>query len=73
MKINFLTDIQFQESHNDEALKSGQQVSFKDMDWPFPSVNLLSNAILSKFKREEKTFTSLFSSLLAEWIACDHT
>lgn len=73
MKRKFLTDIHFKESRNDEALESGQQVSFKEMDWPFLSVNLLTNAILSKFEREEKTFRSLFSSLSAEWIACDHT
>ena len=44
----------------------------KGTDWPYP-VNLISSAIFSKFAREEKTFNRLFSSLTAEWIACDHT
>ena len=43
------------------------------MDWPVPSVNLFLSAILSKFKKEEDTFKKLFSSLSAEWLACDHT
>lgn len=73
MKRKFLTDIYLTKSQNLESLESAKHVSFEIMDWPFPSVNLLSSAILSKFEKEEKTFKRLFSSLLAEWVACDHT
>ncbi|XP_068687029.1 uncharacterized protein [Montipora foliosa] len=43
------------------------------MSWPVPSANLLSAAILSRFEKDEKAFMGLFTSLSAEWLACDHT
>ncbi len=43
------------------------------MCWSFAGSSLLSNAILSSFRRDEDKYRELFSSLEAEWISCDHT
>jgi len=56
-----------------ECRENFKHISSTEMDWPVPSVNLFLSAILSKFKKEEDTFKKLFSSLAAEWLACDHT
>jgi len=56
-----------------ECPENFKHISSTEMDWPVPSVNLFLSAILSKFKKEEDTFKKLFSTLAAEWFACDHT
>ncbi len=46
---------------------------FKELKWSFAGTELISSAIISRFKREGDTYCKLFSDLCAEWISCDHT